>query len=275
MENQLALPGKITPVALQLPKNLSFEEWQAAGETLSRINRASHWWIGDWLNYGENKYGEMYSQAMQDTDFDYQTLAHDKAVAREFEFIRRRINLSWSHHAEVVALEPDEQDKWLDKAEQDELTREELRRAIRTQRQFDADTKPVSVQGVRLFYGDMLDVLPMLDRSYDLVIADSPYNVTDWDWDKLGTPQQFLDRTAEWLNAIMPKLQPAYNLFWFCSPRYAADVEIVMRGVGLPIQSRLVWHRRNMAMGSDTKKRFIDSWEIGRASCRERVLLIV
>jgi len=46
---------------------------------------------------------------MGETGFEYSTLANDKSVASKFEFYRRRENLSWSHHAEVAGLEPDEQ----------------------------------------------------------------------------------------------------------------------------------------------------------------------
>jgi len=42
----------------------------------------------------------------------------------------------------------------------------------------------------------------------------------------------------------------------------AADVEMIFRKLDLPINSRLVWHRRNMALGSDAKDRFLDSWEM-------------
>ena len=35
------------------------------------------------------------------------------------EPVRRRTLLSWSHHQEVAGMPPDQQDEWLDKAEQD------------------------------------------------------------------------------------------------------------------------------------------------------------
>lgn len=115
---------------------------------------------------------------------------------------------------------------------------------------------------VNLYAGDMLDVLSKIDIKYDVVITDPPYNVTDWKWDKFNTPQAFLDTTEEWLSAIIPHLNDKYCIFWFCSPSYAADIEMVLRKLKLPIQSRLVWHRRNMAKGSDAKYKFVDSWEM-------------
>jgi len=108
-------------------------------------------------------------------------------------------------------------------------------------------------QHVKLIHGDMLDVMPTLGK-FDLVVTDPPYGVTDYEWDIL--------HTKEWLQAIIPHLADQYNLFWFCSPVYAADIELDMRALGLQIQSRIVWHRRNMAMGSAAKNKFIDTWEM-------------
>lgn len=59
--------------------------------------------LGDWLNYGENAYGEMYSQVMDETGFSLQTLTNDKYVASKIEIYRRREILSWSHHEAELA----------------------------------------------------------------------------------------------------------------------------------------------------------------------------
>ena len=146
--------------------------------------------------------------------------------------------------------------------ERGEMTAHE---AIKTIKKALRDTEGVKRAEVksttRLYHGNMLDVLNLLG-TFDLVVADPPYNVTKWEWDKLGNRDQFLKETQGWLEAIVPHLNDKYNIFWFCSPSYAADIEILMRGMGLKINSRLVWHRRNMAKGSDAKYKFIDSWEM-------------
>ena len=112
---------------------------------------------------------------------------------------------------------------------------------------------------IQLINGDMLAELPKLGL-FDLVVTDPPYNVTDWEWDKIGS--EFITLTKEWLGAIKQALKPQYNLFWFCSPQFSTDIEMVLRELNLPIQSRIVWHRRNMAKGSHAKDKFIDSWEM-------------
>ena len=116
------------------------------------------------------------------------------------------------------------------------------------------EPEPEPVEPVKLYKGDMLEVLPTLEQKFDLVIADPPYGVTGYEWDKLNT--------REWLEALMPCLKDKFHLFWFCSPQYAADIEMIFRELGLEIQSRIIWHRRNMSQGSHAKNRFIDTWEM-------------
>lgn len=88
------------------------------------------WWIGDWLRFGERKYGQMYEQALEATDRSYKTLRNAAYVGNQIELSRRRDNLSWGHHAEVAALDPGQQDYWLDLAETEDLSVMKLRAAI-------------------------------------------------------------------------------------------------------------------------------------------------
>lgn len=139
----LALPGTISETALTLPSDLSFDEWQQAGEMLGRISRACQWWIGDWINFGEARYGEKYTQAMETTGYEYSTLNSFRYVAQQIEPVRRRTNVSFTHHAEVAALEPAEQDRWLEHAEREDLSRNALRGAIKgTQHDDDSQCCP-------------------------------------------------------------------------------------------------------------------------------------
>ena len=87
---------EITTTSLILDDSLSFDEWSKIGHSLQKANRAIHWWIGDWLRFGERKYGEMYAQALEETPFEYLTLRNDVWVADAIELSRRRDNLSWA-----------------------------------------------------------------------------------------------------------------------------------------------------------------------------------
>jgi len=114
----------------------------------------------------------------------------------------------------------------------------------------------------RVYQADVLALLPTLDTRFDLVIADPPYNVTANTWDTFESRDLFLAEVHDWLRAVQDVLKPQYNLFWFCAPQYATDVELLLRNRELPVQSRIVWQRRNMALGSDATYKFIDTWEM-------------
>ena len=107
------------------------EGWKALGAKISFYSEATAWWLGDWLLFGQMKYGRRYKEGIALTGLDYQTLRNYAVVARRFELSRRRDNLSFQHHAEVCALADDIQDSWLDLAAASQWSKTELRRRVR------------------------------------------------------------------------------------------------------------------------------------------------
>lgn len=124
----------LTAVSWAPPQELDFADWAKFGRRLGTIGRGVGWWIGDWLNYGESKYGEHYKRAAQITGYGVQSLRNMAYVAAHVEISRRRENLSFSHHAEVAALPAGEQEDWLDRAAADELSVQSLREELRWER---------------------------------------------------------------------------------------------------------------------------------------------
>jgi hypothetical protein len=125
-------PSTITAVAWIAARDLDLAEWSRAGQRLGVMNRCSPWWLGDWIRYGNAKFGEKYSRAAKITGYDAQTLMNMVYVASRFEISRRRENLSWSHHEVVAALRRDQQEYWLDRATAECLTRADLRLEMRS-----------------------------------------------------------------------------------------------------------------------------------------------
>lgn len=123
-----------TPVGLAFPRDVTFESWEQAGRRISRIASSSAWYLGDWLVFGQDKYTDRYRRAVEAVGLDYQTLRNYAWIARKFEPSRRRPGLPFQHHAEVAALPPAEQDRWLDRAERESWSRTTLRRALREAR---------------------------------------------------------------------------------------------------------------------------------------------
>lgn len=137
--------ASITPVAWVVKGSLELAEWIAAGRNLGALGRCSQWWLGDWIRYGNAKFGERYARASTITGYDPQTLMNMVYVASKFEISRRRENLSWSHHETVASLEEGEQEYWLERATENRLSvadlRVELRTARKRERQEEGDSE--------------------------------------------------------------------------------------------------------------------------------------
>lgn len=133
-EKQLEQPAHhsdLTRVGWMPSTSLGLAEWSAVGRRFGEIGRCSQWWLGDWIHYGNTKFGERYSRAVKLTGYDVQSLMNMVYVASRFEISRRRENLSWSHHATLAALDVDEQDHWLSRAIADKLSVADLRVELR------------------------------------------------------------------------------------------------------------------------------------------------
>ena len=226
---QLALPGQVTATSLLLPEALPYEQWEEIGRKLHFIEGAVQWWLGDWLRYGERTYGEMYSQALDATDKSYQTLANAVWVAEKFGFSRRRENLSFSHHVEVAALEPPEQDRWLDKAEVEGWTRATLRAAVSQEKRIgrlDASALPMGV--------------------FDVILADPPWpydnQLTSWGPTSLHYATMGLDD----IKALqVPAADNATLFLWTTNP-FLKDALEVVSAWGFEYKTNIVWVKTNL-----------------------------
>jgi hypothetical protein len=126
--------AELTRVAWRPRGDMALEEWSAVGRRFGEIGRCSQWWLGDWIHYGNQRFGERYTRAVKLTGYDAQSLMNMVYVASRFEFSRRRENLSWSHHATLAALDRDSQERWLDRAVAQRLSVADLRIELRGRR---------------------------------------------------------------------------------------------------------------------------------------------
>ncbi|MEV6256972.1 LmbU family transcriptional regulator [Nocardia sp. NPDC051911] len=125
---------RTTRVGLRFPRNVTFESWQQAGVQVSRVVDSFAWCLGDWLVFGRRQYADRYRQAIDAAGLDYQTLRNYAWIANRFELTRRRPKLSFQHHAELASLPEDQQDYWLDRAEEGRWSRNQLRQYVRASR---------------------------------------------------------------------------------------------------------------------------------------------
>jgi len=142
----LAQFATTTTVALELEPGMPREAWEELGETLRAIELGVRWWLGGWWRYGERTYGESASQAAP-TGLALKTVQNAAWVSGRIEPSRRREGLSVSHHEQVARMEdPDEQDRWLDKAEADQWSVAEMRGRIKAaERAIDMPTEAVKL----------------------------------------------------------------------------------------------------------------------------------
>lgn len=127
-------PFTLTATGLHAAGRPTFDEWATAGAVLKQIGGAVQFWLGDWLAYGEGAYGERVAQALEASPYEEGTLRNCAYVARAVPPARRREAVPFALHQEVAPLSPDEQDRWLAKAETEQCSRAELRAAIRRDR---------------------------------------------------------------------------------------------------------------------------------------------
>jgi hypothetical protein len=107
---------EVETVGLANSSDVTYEEWESIGYELARVGKGWQWWLGDWINFGEKKYGETYKAAIEATGLKRQSCENIASVCRAFQISRRREVLTFNHHAEVQGLEPDDQDELLDEA---------------------------------------------------------------------------------------------------------------------------------------------------------------
>jgi hypothetical protein len=130
-ELQIQQDVRAEKTGLVFTKEIDFKTWKQIGKQLYQIKGSIQFWIGDWLRYGEQKYGEMYEEALQELGYEYGTLANHKYVASNVEISLRNENLTFNHHKEVAKLNTADQKHFLDKSEKENLSTRQLREAIR------------------------------------------------------------------------------------------------------------------------------------------------
>ena len=168
-----------TKTGLVLASDTTYDEWEGVGKILGQVEGAVHWWIGDWLNFGEAEWGEMYTQALDETGYANGTLRKDKYIAGRFELFRRRNNLPWSHHAEVADMEEEDQEILLDKAEKEGWSNQRLRKEKRNYKRLKSLPSPEEMEQsskFQLIHDEFENAAQEIEPgSIDAIITDPPY----------------------------------------------------------------------------------------------------
>lgn len=123
-----------TSLRLSRPREITWEQYERLGSFLGQLGQAYCWWVGDFLLYGEDVFGEEYAQIEASLPHSMHTLENYRSVAKRIPPERRRPGLSFGVHETVAYLEPAEREAWLNRAEVEGWKRDSLREAIRESR---------------------------------------------------------------------------------------------------------------------------------------------
>jgi hypothetical protein len=118
-------------VAWLADDQMPLEDWIAAGRKLGVLGRSSQWWLGDWIRFGNARWGERYREAARITGYDIGSLRNMAWIAGQFDLDLRHPKLSWSHYPLLAKLPSDERASWIERAVDDRLTVADLRIELR------------------------------------------------------------------------------------------------------------------------------------------------
>ena len=140
---------EITEYGLMIDTIISFDEWLQCGQHLWEVRRRIQWCIGDWLAFGERRWGEDYAQAMKVTQYSLQTLRNYAAISSAFpdQTYRGRYELSHSHFEAVKAsdIPTAKKSEFLQAAVDNEMSRDDVRAAVKSWRGEPEPVRPWSM----------------------------------------------------------------------------------------------------------------------------------
>ena len=110
-----------------------FDHWERAGEFIRLTNQASQWWWGDWLNLGEERFGERASQALEDTRWEAETLAVYAWVSRKVPKVNRLSGVPFSHYLQLAKLDISVQKTWAETIKSNQWSQRQLRVALKSE----------------------------------------------------------------------------------------------------------------------------------------------
>ena len=117
---------------ITLDPDTTYDEWQEIGKRLMFLEKNIQFALGDWLNYGEHKWGDKYAQAVQELPYSHGSLRDMAWVSKRFDLSERSDKLTWSHYRTVAALEDEVAQDVLQRAADDSLSVSQVRELVQS-----------------------------------------------------------------------------------------------------------------------------------------------
>jgi N6-adenosine-specific RNA methylase IME4 len=240
--NSLQLRGAATRTGWTPPANMSFEEWCAAGEQLGQMDRAVQWWIGDWWNFGEHRYGERAAivRSLGWTGPSFQTCMDCGWVANKFKTSSRNEVLTFKHYRAVASLDLSQAKTLLRAAEVNRWSAQRLRTMVKQRRRADRETALGT------------EIRQFAPSTYGVIYADPPWRFEPW------SRETGMDRAADnhyptmtiglLQDLAVPAARNCVLFLWVTVPmlRYGHEV---MDAWGFDYRSHCVWRKDRPGTG--------------------------
>lgn len=247
MDNLILPNHQFSIVGWTPDKDLSYEEWNEIGQGLARVGAAVNWWIGDWINYGEPKYGKKYTQALEifAEQYEYNMLARMASVSKRVDFSIRILKLSWNHHFEIAKLDEEAQVELLDLAVRNHLSVRELREEVRKhKRDLYLQEKGVDIQTV--------DINMLPSGMYRIIYADPPWSYSN-SMPEIATDASnyYPSMTIEAIEALPVSrlaMDGAVLFLWSTSPHLPEAIQVA-ESWGFEYKTSFVWDKVKHNMG--------------------------
>jgi hypothetical protein len=120
-----------TSTGLVIRGDPTLEECEEVGQCISLLGKMAPIWLGDLLNYMENRWGEGYAQVLDATGYAYQTVVNAKSVMGRVPPEVRREGLHFSHYEAAASLPLQQQERLLERAVEEGLRTSDIRREAR------------------------------------------------------------------------------------------------------------------------------------------------
>ena len=244
--DQMRLPGfRLSSTGLEANTRIKKEDWIRCGQFLKRCEGAVCWWVGDWVNLGEKKYGDV-KKVAEDIGFSYPTVRQYASLAANVKVFNRLNTLTINHHQAVAKLSDKEQRRWLSAAVKKGLSPAELRRDItRWQRSLDA-ANDESVGAIK-------DLASVAGR-YRCIYLDPPWDYDDSDAPQGGVAAQYETQDIEWIKdvAVPALLHPegGHVWMWITWPMLRDGLgHELLKHWDLEWKGEIVWDKDKLLLG--------------------------
>jgi len=212
----------------------TFDQFQAATAFAQKAHKASSWWVADLVAYGETRsdWQERHDAVLEATGYAEKTVQNLKYIGENIHPSRRRDDVAFSVHSEVVSLEPKEQEGWLERAATEGWSQRELRSEIQAAKR----TKVIKGQAI-------------LAGKYRVIYADPPWLYSDSGATNDGSlgkaAKHYPGMTVEDICKLPVEAHalPDATLFmWVTAPMLEVGFEVV-KAWGFTYKTNLVWDK--------------------------------